>query len=63
MSTRKRTKHQQQFPEPTEEHPSLDQLERWTFDSVCESTDGCTVEPDGQCQHGHVSWLRYMGYV
>jgi hypothetical protein len=34
------------------------------MEGVCEATDGCfPVEPDGKCEHGHVSWLRYLGYV
>lgn len=46
---------------PTEPTPTDDMLEEWVMDSVCEATDGCTVEPDGQCPHGHTSWLRIMG--
>jgi hypothetical protein len=41
----------------------MDDLERWTFDSVCEATDGCQVEPDGRCSHGHRSWLLALGMV
>ena len=48
-------------PEPTEPEPSMEQLEEWMFDGVCEATDGCLVEPDGECEHGHVSWLRHYG--
>jgi len=51
------------YLEPTEEEPSMDQIEEWVFDSVCEATDGCEVEPDGWCQHGHVSWLIYLGIM
>lgn len=36
--------------------PSLGQVESWVFDSVCESPDGDTVEPD----HPE-SWLRILG--
>jgi len=43
--------------------PDLDQLREWVFDSVCEATDGCTVEPDGWCEHGHPSWLLRLGLI
>ena len=26
-------------------------------------TDGCRVEPDGICPHGHKSWLLELGYI
>jgi hypothetical protein len=48
---------------PTEPTPSMDQIQEWTFDSVCNATDGCQVEPDGRCPHGHLSWLRVLGLV
>lgn len=51
------------WPEPTKPHPSLSDLNHWTFDSVCDATDGCRVEPDGICEHGHPSWLLYLGYI
>lgn len=28
-----------------------------------QATDGCQVEPDGYCEHGHVSWLLYLGLI
>ena len=37
--------------------PSLEQLEQWLTDGICEATDGCIVEPDGTCPHGCNSWL------
>lgn len=43
--------------------PSVEQLMAWDFDGICESTDGCRVEPDGHCPHGHTSWLRIVGIV
>lgn len=43
--------------------PSTEQLMAWDFDGVCEATDGCRVEPDGHCPHGHTSWLRVVGIV
>ncbi len=45
------------------EEPNIEQLEFWTFDGVCEASDGCMVEPDGICEHGHKSWLLILGYV
>ena len=50
-------------PAPTDPHPSDEQIEEWVMDDVCEATDGCTVEPDGTCPHGHVSWLIYLGLM
>lgn len=43
--------------------PSMKTLERYACDSVCKATDGCTVEPDGFCVHGHKSWLLVMGLI
>ncbi len=45
------------------ERPSLEQLQEWEADGVCEATDGCPVEPDGYCPHGHPSWLIKLGYL
>lgn len=30
---------------------------------LCTATDGCWVEPDGTCEHGHLSWLVVLGLV
>jgi hypothetical protein len=50
------------WPEPTSELPSLQTLEEWESDGGgCEATDGCWVEPDGVCPHGHPSWLLWLG--
>jgi hypothetical protein len=54
---------EQQWPEPSVERPSDDQTERWVYDSVVGATDGCRVEADGTCPHGHPSWLLAMGLV
>lgn len=43
--------------------PSLATMERWSDEGVARATDGCRVEPDGQCQHGHSSWLLRLGYI
>ncbi len=47
-----------------EPEPSIEDLIRWEReDSGCEATDGCWVEPDGRCQHGHDSWLIVLGLI
>ena len=51
------------YPEPTVVEPSMEELEEYVFDSICESTDGCMTEPDGMCEHGHPSWLLHMGLI
>ena len=38
-------------------------LERYVFNGIARATDGCKVEPDGVCPHGHVSWLLWLGYI
>ncbi len=43
--------------------PSLEQLEQWLMDGICEATDGCIVEPDGTCPHGCSSWLLELGLI
>ena len=48
---------------PTEPRPSMDQIQAWVMDSVCDATDGCQVEPDGYCPDGHPSWLLVLGLV
>jgi hypothetical protein len=52
-----------QFRKVESEKPDMDTLEEWLFDGVCESTDGCMVEPDGICPHGHPSWLLVLGLI
>lgn len=41
------------------------QLEEWVSDSICPALceDGCEVEPDGHCEHGHPSVLLAMGII
>lgn len=46
-----------------EDAPSMAQLEDWMMDGACEATDGCIVEPDGKCCHGHQSWLVKLGII
>lgn len=52
-----------EWPEPTTEEPEIEDLESWMLDGWCEATDGCRVEPDGVCEHGHPSWMLYMGLI
>ena len=49
--------------EPTVPEPTLEQIQAWESEGGCEATDGCWVEPDGTCPHGHVSWMRYLGLI
>ncbi len=50
-------------PEPTTTTPDVETLIAWEHDGGCEATDGCWVEPDGVCEHGHRSWLVEMGLI
>ena len=50
-------------PAPTVEKPTLEELQEWTDDGGCEATDGCWVEPDDICEHGHPSWLLHLGMI
>ncbi len=43
--------------------PSIKTLEKWSMDGVAKATDGCRVEPDGSCVHGHKSWLLVIGVI
>jgi hypothetical protein len=47
----------------TTKRPSFAKLERWLEDGVARATDGCRVEPDGKCPHGHNSWLVRLGLI
>lgn len=51
------------WPHPTVAEPDEEELAEWFADSVCEATDGCIVEHDGRCPHGHPSWLLRLGLV
>ena len=51
------------YPRPTVPEPDFDELEEWMNDGGCEATDGCWVEPDGVCEHGHPSWFLRMGVI
>jgi hypothetical protein len=39
------------------ELPSMDQVREWATDSVCETTSGDEIEPDGYGPDGAPSWL------
>ena len=43
--------------------PSMDELQDMVFDGYCYASDGCEVETDGKCEHGHNSWLLVYGLI
>ena len=50
------------WPKPTEPEPDMETLSDMVYDNIMpEATDGCIIEPDGVCEHGHPSWLLYLG--
>lgn len=52
------------WPKPTVPEPDFKTLVDWEFQQGgCEATDGCWVEPDGTCPHGHPSWLIVLGLI
>lgn len=51
------------WPMPTVPEPEFLALAQFLFDAVAEATDGCFVEPDGVCEHGHPSWLRRLSVI
>lgn len=58
------------YPKPTIPAPSQDELDEMleravydTGDAGFETSDGCEVEPDGTCSHGHATWLRLAGLI
>lgn len=51
------------WPEPTVDEPDVEMLEEWFLDTLCEATDGCIVEHDGRCPHGHPSWFLRLGLI
>jgi hypothetical protein len=44
-------------------YPSVEELSDWLMDGIAEATDGCEVEPDGECIHEHRSWLLVCGLM
>jgi len=53
----------QLYKNPTTPIPSNEKLMEWDSQGGCEATDGCWVEPGGVCEHGHQSWLLYLGMI
>lgn len=52
------------YPEPEDDQPSEQELEDMVLgmeDAL--ATDGCVVEPDGVCPHGHPSWPLRLGLI
>lgn len=48
---------------PTVPKPTLKQMEVWLIDGLGEATDGCRVENDGRCEHGHTAWMKLVGII
>ena len=57
----------QQLTEPEDalpKPPDVQDLWDWLDEyGKCTATDGCWVEPDGTCEHGHSSWLVVLGLI
>ena len=52
------------FPGGQYPTPSVDELYSMMVGTIdTETTDGCIVEPDGVCEHGHPSWLVVLRYI
>ena len=52
------------WPDPTTDPPDLETLEEWLWEEAgVEATDGCWVEEDGVCPHGHPSWLLQLKII
>lgn len=47
----------------TKKPPSESTMMRWLNDGVAKAIDGCSVEPDGHCEHGKPSWLLRLGLI
>lgn len=47
----------------TRKAPTVGTMERWMEEGVARATDGCRVEPDGVCEHGHASWILRLGLI
>jgi len=43
--------------------PSFDDMVEQMMDGVCETPDGCWVEPDGHCPHGYPAWPLILGLI
>lgn len=52
------------WPEPTAPRPDVDDLrDMLSGEGDTDATDGCYVEPDGVCEHGHPSWPLYLHII
>lgn len=51
--------------QPIVDEPDMDEYLTLTMFEGCnsEATDGCSIEPDGTCPHGHVSWELFWGII
>ncbi len=47
----------------TTKAPSIATMEKWSDSGIAKATDGCRVEPDGSCPHGHSSWMIKLGVI
>lgn len=54
---------ERKYPDPTTPEPDIEDLQEWADDGWGEATDGCDVEADGTCEHGHPSWLKALGMI
>lgn len=43
--------------------PGTKTLQKYMFNGICPTPDGCKVEPDGTCPHGWDAWLKIMGVI
>jgi len=53
----------QAWPTPTTDEPDLEDLMEQDGEGGCDASDGCWVEPDGTCEHGHPSWMLRLGLI
>jgi len=51
------------WPAPTISEPDEEDLMDMVDEGTADATDGCAVEPDGECSHGHPSWLLYWELI
>ncbi len=43
--------------------PSMEELQEWAADGICETPTGDRVEPDGHGPDGAPSWLLLLGFI
>lgn len=52
------------YPVPTTDEPDFEEIMDMAAEEEYLATDGCGgIEADGECVHGHVSWLVYLGWI